>query len=228
MSDAYFLDLNDAPRVVDFLVDAAAYADAKERAAADDRARRYHDGETLDKSEIAGAAIKLGWSTWPARTAVVEVLNGERSDKEWSSVIAAIRPSTAHLLQRFKKASETNTLEELLSHEEVETALREEERMEVNEIRKHVREDFWKTDGANIKDIVEKRQDICDEYKKRFGELRELAVSFPPVMQDEVYSKIQHFEDRILFAAETVPMEILEKEIQYYTEQKEISPLEQG
>ena len=228
MSDTFFLDLYDAPRVVDFLVDAAAYADAKERVAADDRARRYHDGEALDKSKLASAAVKLGWNTWPARTAVVETLNGERSDKEWSSVIAAVRPSTAHLLQRFKKASESKTLEELLAHEEVETALREGERMEVNEIRKHVREDFWKTDGGKIEEIVKKRQGIRDEFKKLLGELRELAVSFQPVMQDEVFSKIKHYENRILFAAETVPMEILEKEIQYYTEQKEISPLEQG
>ncbi len=228
MTETFFLNLSDVPRVVDFLVDAAAYADAKERAVADGWARKYHDGDTLDKSELASAAIKLGWNTWPARTAVVETLNGERSDKEWSSVMAAVRPSTAQLLRRFIKASESKTLEELLAHEDVETALREEERMEVNEIRKHVREDFWKTDGEKIVETVKKRHGIRDEYKKRLGVLRELAVSFSPVMQDEVFSKVQHFEDRIIFSAETVPMEILEKEIQYYTEQKEISPLDQG
>ena len=61
--------------------------------------------------------------------------------------------------------------------------------MEVNEIRKHVREDFWKTDGGKIEEIVKKRQGIRDEYKKLLGELRELAVSFQPVMQDEVFQR---------------------------------------
>ena len=169
MSDTFFLDLYDAPRVVDFLVDAAAYADAKSGSQPTIGLGDITMEKALDKSKLASAAVKLGWNTWPARTAVVETLNGERSDKEWSSVIAAVRPSTAHLLQRFKKASESKTLEELLAHEEVETALREGERMEVNEIRKHVREDFWKTDGGKIEEIVKKRQGIRDEYKKLWG-----------------------------------------------------------
>lgn len=226
--DDYFLDLRDTPRVVDFLVETSAYADEKQRGEADMIAKKHHDGEKIDMEDLADAAIELGWNTWPARTAVAEVLAGERSEKEWASVIAAVRPSTAHILERFRKASGAKTLDDVLGHEEVETALRDEERLEIGEVRKHVREDFWKTHAASLEVIVKTRQKERDAYKKLLEQLRELAAAFPPVMQDEVFSKVKRYEDRIIFAGETLPMEILEKEIQYYVEQKEISPLEQG
>ena len=92
--------------------------------------------------------------------------------------------------------------------------------MEVNEIRKHVREDFWKTDGGKIEEIVKKRQGIRDEYKKLLGGIARTRGFFSAGDAGRGFSKIKHYENRILFAAETVPMEILEKEIQYYTEQR--------
>ena len=54
MSDTFFWIYTTLREWWDFfLVDAgSAYADAKERVAADDRARRYHDGEALDKSQF--------------------------------------------------------------------------------------------------------------------------------------------------------------------------------
>jgi hypothetical protein len=221
-----FLDLKDAPRVVDFLVEAGAYADFKQREAAEAMVQDYQNGKKIPTVKLAKAARKLALATWSSRTAVDHFFTHEGCEEEWSLVTAAIRPSTAHLLKRFRKGADVKTLDEVLKHEDSDSVLREEERLEIDEVRKHVRHDFWKEKGSTLALLIKDREAELNAYRERFETLRELASALAASLQDEVFSKITHYEDRILYTGEMLPLEILDQEIKYYTEQKEISPLE--
>lgn len=226
MTDLY-LDLRDMPRVVDFLVLAAPYADAKNRKIAEERIRDYQEGKRAKTEALADAARKLAYAAWPARYAVRHFLTHEGSEEEWNLVVAAVRPSTALLMKRFRAGVGAKTLDEVLRHGDVGTALREnDEMLEIAEIRSHVREAFWKEKGSTLAVLVKDAERELAGYRKRLEKLRELAAAFPPALQDEVISKINHYEDCILFEVDLVPLEILDEEIEYYTEQKEISPLD--
>jgi len=221
------LDLRDRPRVIDFLVLASAYADPKARAAAGKTVKDYQDGKKVSTETLADAARKLAYATWPARRAIQHYLTHEGSEEEWRMVTAAVRPSTAHLMKRFRAGVKVKTLDEVLNHEDVQTALRDEDEMiEIAEVRSHVREDFWNGKKGTLTVLVTDAERELAGVRKRLEALRELAAAFPPSMQDEVISKVNAYEDRIVFGGEPVPLETLDEEIAYYTDQKEISPLD--
>ncbi|MEO5927617.1 MAG: hypothetical protein ABIO72_02855 [Patescibacteria group bacterium] len=226
MSD-YFLDLKDKPRVVDFLVETAAYADDAAREVAAKWAKQYQDGEHVPTDKLAAAAKKLAEATWPARYAVKIFCTKENPAEEWTRVNAAIRDSTAHLLKRLKTASKAKTLDAVLADPDAGIALRDEEQLEIAEVRRHVAHDIWKEKAKVLDVLVKAGEKELAGYDKRFTRLRELGTTLPSSMLNEVFSKLSHYEDRILFAGEVIPLEILDEEIQYYHEQKEVSPLEE-
>lgn len=221
-----FLDLNDIPRVVDFLVESAPYLDDKERQTAEEWIRRYHAGEKMTREKLAGIAKKVASAAWPARYAVRYYLTREVPEEEWRMIIAAVRPSTAHLMQRFRKGSGAKTLDEMLRHADVSSALREAEMAEISHVRATIRDHVWKERKAALATLVRTGEKELTGYEKRLKKMRALAGDLPTLLEDEVYSKIAHYEDRILFEGEIVPLEIMDEEVKYYTEQKEISPLE--
>lgn len=227
MSDL-FLDLKDKPRVIDFLVEAVPFmASSDERGEVEVLVKQYQDGERVPTDKLADVARRVAISTWPSRYALKRFLSHEGVEEEWKKVLAAVRPSTAHLLKRTRQATKAGSLDELLKHPEATPALRDEETEEIGRTRVHVREDIWKSKKDELSRLVNDGQRECDGYVKRLRGLRDLAEALPQSLQEEVFSKLRHYEDRIMFAGEIVPMEILDEEIRYYTDQKEISPLEE-
>lgn len=226
MRETFFLDLRDKPSVVDFLVEHLEYADGKQRAAAEKWITAYHDGETVHTDTLADAARKFAIAVWSARYALNRFFVSEGSEIEWEKVRATIRPSTAHLLERVRRFSDAQSLDATLRHAESEVALKEGERVEIAEVRKHVRHDYWREHHKDLAKLVTEGEQRLKEYLGTLKVLRDIALDLPRSMQDEVFSKIAHYEDRILFEVELVPKEILQQEAKYYTEQKELSPLE--
>lgn len=226
MSDA-FLDLRNQPRVVDFLVEAMEYAPAKERAAAEKMVARYQDEAHVPTDKLASAARTLALASFPARFAVKHFFTTEGAEEEWTQVLAAVRPSTAHLLKRVRKSSGTTSLDAVLAHADADSALKEDELHEIEQVRSQVRAEYWKSHAKTLAILVKEGEAELKAFRTRFDKLRDLAAAMPRGLQDEVFSKINHYEDRILYAGETVPQLTLDEELQYYTEQKAVSPIEE-
>jgi hypothetical protein len=223
MSDL-FLDLRDIPRVIDFIADAMEYAPAKERSSAEVVVKAYHDGETLKTDRLAEVARRVAIATWPARAAVTAYFDGEGRNEEWKLLLGSVRPSTAHLLQRVRTHS--MTVDQALSSSDADIALQNGEEIEIEEVRTHLRQTFWKEHGKKLQKFVQDGEAKIKEYLGKLKTLRDLAFDLPPTLQNELVSKITRYEDRIYFEGEAIPMEILDGEEKYYIEQKEISPLE--
>lgn len=225
MSD-FFLDLRDKPHVIDFLADNAEYASPKFRIDAERWTHAYEENEKIPTDKLAEAARKFAWSIWPARYAVSRYFSMEGSEEEWLRVLSAVRPSTAHLLKRFRQGTGAETLDETLNHIESDVAFKEGDRREIEEVRDHLRQEFWREKKNALGILVKEGEHLAKGYRERLDTLRELMPDFPRTMQDEVVSKIEKYQDRILFEGKAVSLEILDEEIKYYIEQKEISPSE--
>lgn len=222
-----FLDLRNQPRVVDFLVEAMEYAPAKDRVAAEKLVAKYQEAGHVPTGKLAEEARELAMASFPARFALKRFFSTDGAEEEWKLVNAAIRPSTAHLLQRVRKSSGVSTLDEVLEHADADSALKEEERHEIDEVRSQIRIDYWKSHIKTFAVLVKEGEEELKALRERFEKLRELAAAFPEGMEDEVFSKVEYYEDRILFALETVPQSTLDEEIAYYVEQKVESPFDE-
>ena len=223
MSERY-LDLRDKVRVIDFLAEHLDYASSKERSTAEAWIHDYQEGEKTPTDKLAEAARKFAVSIWPARFAVHRYFMTEGVEEEWKKITSSIRPSTAHLLKRFRQGTGTKSLDETLQHAESDTALKEGERFEIDEVRKHLRQDMWKTKKKVLAVLVKEGEELLKDARERFDALRELAVVLPRSMQDEVLSKIERYEDTMYFEGRAVSLEVLDQEVQYYKEQGAVSP----
>lgn len=225
MSDNFFLPLKEKARVVDFLVDQLTYADAKNQEAAQALISAYQDGEHVSTDKLADFARKFAIAVWPAREAL-KLYFAEHPSQEWETLNLTVRPSTAHLLERARRASKTKTVDEVLAHAESDVALQEGERIEIAEVRKHVWHDQWRKHETELKEQKAKAELELKKYLGQLKTLRDLAVDLSGGLQDDLFSKIAHLEDSIFFEGNKIPPEIIQEEIAYYTEQKEIGSVD--
>ncbi|MFH1621312.1 MAG: hypothetical protein ABIB04_04490 [Patescibacteria group bacterium] len=225
MSDL-FLDLRDKVAVADFIMENLVYVSSGDHGKAEGMVKDMHDGKKVHTDKLAEVARKIAIESLPARYALKYFFQNEGIKEEWERVVKTVRPSTAHLLKRFREAGKLESLDQVLKHAESDVALHDDERIEINEVRKHLREDYWKEHAKNLTQLVKDGQAHLVGYEHRLGKLRDLAIVLPRNLQDEVFSKLTHYEDRIYFEGELVPLEILDEEIKYYVDQKEISPME--
>ncbi|MBP9869112.1 hypothetical protein KBC59_00950 [Patescibacteria group bacterium] len=225
MSDL-FLDLQSPSRVVDFLVSAAPYASKMDQAAAEKLITAYEDGKGIPMKSMSKSARELAEATWPARYAIHRFFSEEGRETEWKRLTESLRPSTAHLLKRLHSSLGDISIDEALKDSDADMALGDEGRMEVEGVRRHLREDYFREHAKNLAIFVKEGQTLRTGYNDRLERMRELAVGFSESMQGELLSKLARFEDRVWFEGEAVPFEILDKELEYYVEQKELSPVD--
>lgn len=223
MSDLY-LNLTDKPAVIDFLVDHLDYAPPVARTAVEKTVKQYESGEKLATERLAEAARQYARAVFPARFAVKYFFAHEGKEEEWGAILAAVRPSTAHLLKRFRGGVKAESLDQVLRHAESEIAFREEERIEIALVRKQLHHAYWRDHHQALGRLAKDGELELKAYLERFAKLRELAADLTPALQDEAISKLARYEDRVYFECEIVPLEILDEEIRYYTEQKELAP----
>jgi len=226
MSDVS-LDLRNQPRVVDFMVDVIDFAPTKDRVPAEVMIATYQAGTThVPTDKLAEAARSLAYAVWPVRFALQRFFGTEGASEELKVIESAVRPSTMHLIKRVKKSSGVTSMDALMAHPDADAALKEGERHEIEQIRHQFRVDYWKTHAKKLGVLVTDGESELRAIRQRFDQLRELAVELPRGLQDEVFSKIGRYEDRILFRGEIVPLTILDEEVAYYTEQKLSGPIE--
>jgi len=223
MSD-FYLDLKDKPAVIDFLVDHLDYAPPLAKTAAEKIIKQYETGAKLPIDRLAEAVRQYARAIYPARFAVKRFFGHDGKEMEWATILAAVRPSTAHLLKRFRNGVKAESLDEVLRHAESEVALRPEERIEIAMVRKQLHQSYWKEHRKALGRLVKDGELELKGYLDRFAKLRDLAMEMPRSLQDEIMSKLARYEDRVYFECELVPLEILDEEIKYYTEQKELAP----
>lgn len=56
-------------------------------------------------------------------------------------------------------------------------------------------------------------------FQEKMAAMRLVAEGLPALLQEELYSKVTRYEDRVLIAGEYVPTETLDEELKYYSEQ---------
>ncbi|MCR4279056.1 MAG: hypothetical protein NUV81_04140 [bacterium] len=226
MSD-FFLDLQNRNRVIDFLVTFLPLVmPAKERARMEKYVRDAEADETrFSQLELMDTVRDLAVRVWSARYAVATYIQ-EHPNTEWDVIEPILTPQTKAHITRLRSTYAEPTFESFLHRNEVDAVLDEAEKLELKNVLQESHLVIWKTRGEEMKEALKKGDALREAFQERMEMLRGLGSELEESLQKEVYSKVTHFEDRFLFEGEIVPIEILDEEIAYYREQKEISPLE--
>lgn len=211
--------------LVDFMSEWEGIASAESRAKVEKLITAYDDGKCPEKAELAQAARELAKEIWPVRYALNRFFAEEGALIEWDRVEQAVRRSTAHLMEQFKENTACTSLGCVTSNEDFEAAFREEERHEIESVRHHLREDYWKTHPKTLAPLVDEAKEVVAAYEAKFDELKKISEGWPSLLAEEVLSKIASFEDRIYLQGEHISLEVIDQEVAYYREQREL-PIE--
>lgn len=214
-----FLDLSSRTRLANFISHWSNFASKGMRKQVDDLVRRYDDGEEIENSRMAEAAKDLAREIWPTRYALDRFFAGEGALVEWDRVEHAVGKSTAHLMDRFRQATDVKSVDELLAHDDFDMSFHDDGNQEIVTTRHHVREDFWQSQSNTLAHLIEEGTGLLEVFERHMKDMRLLAERLPMAMQEELYGKVTKYEDRWLFKGETIPMENLEEEMSYYRDQ---------
>lgn len=221
-----YLDVTDRNRIVDFIAAHVPFAPA----AAQKRLEKLlRDAETDEAAvpvhALADAARKLAIAVWPARYAVA-AYGAAHPDAVWGAVASSLRSHTRVHIERLRRAFKEDSVEALLERSDADAALSDDERLELQSALAEAQVTVWKMHRTEMKDAVENASGALSRFLERMEALRELGGNLDVGLQREAFSKADHYEDRMLYEGELVPLEILDEEIAYYRDQKEISPTE--
>jgi hypothetical protein len=224
MSDLY-LDLKDRVAMVDFMLDAVEYVESNplhERVShlAD---AALHGGDVSTEA-LEEAAREVARASFPARIAVKRYIKtSEGKAEEWRRIVAAVSNSTGHLLERFRSGIPGGSLDDVLSHEESGLALRDAERLEINEVRSHALASLWRDKKTDLAASANEAKTLLDTDEGILAALRRFAFDRPSPNADEIESKVRHYEDRIYYEGEEVDPEILQQEVVFYRNEQELA-----
>lgn len=217
------LDLRNALFVTDFIDSTVEYLPEKDRAPYVKLAEDLHDKKKVKPEIMAEMAKNLGAATWPARQALKRFLETTGVEMEWDAVVKAVRPTTALLLKRLRKNADAKTLDETLKSSDAPMAIHQSEEMEISLVREEVRIELFQEHRKNLASVIKEAQVELEAMKKRLKQLRDIAGKIPKE-QSLILSKLEHYEDRIYFGGENIPLDVLDKEVGYFKEDEAIPP----
>ena len=208
--------------LVDFLVEMIEYLDPKDslRVRAEKIIVDAQNEKEVSMEVLQSAAKEIGRATWPTRVALKGYLKtGEGAEAEWKGIVAAVRNSTEHILERFKAGTRVGSIDEALNHAESDSALKDSERLEIQEVRTHLLPYLWHAHKEKMSGEVKKAIDLLKELEKRFVILRDMAFS-DPENEKPILAKIEKYEDQLFAEGTTIEPEILDDEITFYRDMK--------
>ncbi len=221
MEDLY-LDLSDSTESINFLSKWIGFSSGKIKSHADSFITDFDDGKAVDNIGLANFVSEFARDVYPTRYALDKFFCESGASKEWLGTEKAVRRSTAHLMNRYKSASGVDSIDELFAHEDFDMTFGDEEKMEIEQVRHHVREDYWRANKNSLQSLVDEGEASLKQFEDVVIKLRDCAGSLPSLLQEELYSKITRYEDRVLYQGEVLDEDVLNEELAYYKDQQEL------
>lgn len=218
--ESLYLNLRDPLAMADFFDRWSGFASEEVRQQTEAVVKGMDQRQDISRGELNQAVVEFARAVWPVRYAVDRFFSKEGAGIEWDAVVKAVRRSTAQLMLRFQETSEVHGVDQLLGHSDVDTVLHEDEIHEIQEVRHHIREDYCRAHRKQLEPLIQEAQVLMAKFVDEIAAMRQTAEGLPALLQEELYSKVTRYEDRVLFGGEYVPSETLEDELKYYREQE--------
>ena len=223
-----YLDLEDNRAIADFMESVIEFLPAKDRRTYQKIVDKVHNKEEISQERLIEMAKNVGAVSWPARFALKRFLKEVGSELEWEAVLVAIRPTTSALLKELKKTTGVKTLDEALNSSDASIIIHPELEVEIEMVREEVRMRLWDEHKDNLEVLIQEGLTELEAIRKRLKQLRKQAESMGGSQQDLLLKKLNAFENRLYFAGEIIPLDVLEAELQFDAEEAAIPTEETG
>ncbi len=218
----HHLNLRDVVEIVDFMAAYVEYLPINERKPFEKLVADVDAHKVVASEVLVEHVRELGMKTWPARRALsLYVETEEGAKQEWEELLATVRPSTALLLKRLRKNPGIVTVDQALNHSDSAFAIHDEQEVELQMVRPQVCLKLWQDHQEDLRSGVTIAKGELMELRKRLKKLAELAME-KTGLEDELLSKVGHYEDRIFYGGEMIPLEVLDKEVGFDVEDVEV------
>jgi len=217
------LELTHPHAVADFAASVMDFLPAKERPQYKKLVDDIRAEKTIAEDRLVESARAIGSATWAERRAFDVFLNGKGADMEWKALLDALKPNTAALLKQLQKSSGAKTVGEALNHSDAAILVHEKENDELALVRPQIRLALWGAHKKEIKPLVARMETERKAIQARLEKMRALAGRTKRE-SDLLFPKIEAFEDRLYFGGETIPLEILDAEMQFALDDVELPP----
>ncbi len=218
----FHLDLRDSNAILSFIDRAVPFLPEKDRKVYLQMEADFQARKRVPPAKVAEIVRNLGAATWAKRRALDRFLSTVGSGFEWDAVLTAVRPTTALLLKRLRASNGEKTLDEALKSSDAAMAIHDEEEIELQALRPEIRLKIWRDHEKKLLPMMEETEVECEAIKKRLKAMRDLAMKSKPARSTELMTKIEQLEDKFYFGAEMVPLEQLDNEIRFDSEEQAI------
>ncbi len=210
------LDLHTRIAVCDFIESVLPYLPEKDRKPYEALIQAARDeSEEVTPERLADEAKNIGASTWPARHALARFIESVGSELEWEAVVKHVRPTTASLLKKLRKDANATDLASTLKDDDASIVLKPDQEIEISMVRDEARIDLYEDHQEALEPMIDEAAKELEAIKKRLKRLRERAVESTGTSQDAGFEKLNELENRIFFAGEAVPLEVLDAEVEF-------------
>lgn len=211
-----YLDLNDRIAVCDFIESVLPYLPEKERKSYEALVPSARDGsDEVTPERLAEEAKNIGAATWPARHALSRFIESVGSELEWEAVVKNVRPTTASILKKLRKDANASDLASTLKDDDASIVLKPDQEIEISMVRDEARIDLYEDHQEALGPMIDEAAKELEAIQKRLKRLRERAVESTGTSQDAGFEKLNDLENRIFFAGESVPLEVLDAEVEF-------------
>jgi hypothetical protein len=217
------IDKRNALELADFIEEVIEYLPESDRAPYEALANELAEQKNVTLELALEKVTNLAVATWPSRRATRRFCEGAGAGVEWDEIMAAVRPTTRVMLERLKKNTGLDTLDQVLASSDAPLAIHQDEETEIALLRPEVRAMIWLAHQAKLEPQVKAAQAELESMKKRIKLLRDTAARSSST-QSVVLEKLERYEDKIYFEGEAVPLDVLDAELKYASEDVELPP----
>lgn len=211
-----FVNTRDRMETVDFIDGLIEYLPETEQAESLALVEASTDVDAVSQVRLAEAAKQYAIVSWSAERAVKRYVESQGAEEEWNRLLTAVRPATALLLNRLRTHTKTHSLDQALATPEALSAIHGETEMEIELVRSEIRIDLWLAQPKGIKEELEEAKKEFEGMYQRLEKLRKFAGESDK--RKSMEKMLEDFEQRIFFGRETIPLEVLDKELRFTLE----------
>ncbi len=162
------------------------------------------------KAALQARALDVGRASWGARQALAEFLREDGKHHEYAALLPAVRPTTAVLIARLRKAHPDASLDVLMAAPEAAFALHDSERQEIAYLRPEIWITLWKDHGSRLQSSQYNHEREAAFFASRLAEERKRLSDLSVAQRQQQEDRLHDLEQRVFLRGERVDISMWE------------------
>jgi hypothetical protein len=223
---SFFLHTKNLHAVADFMESVLEFLPASGRQPYQEMIGHIREHQYPPREKTIPLAYQIGRTTWPARRALNRYLEtSDGAQEEWNRLFERCRAKTAAALKKLKSSANSPSLEHALDQSDASLLIDSDMELELSLLRPQIRLMLWQEHQKALVPFLKEAEQELQDIDTRLQQMKEEAAR-SRTGREFIQAKILAFEDRIYFGGESLPIDMLDSELQFEREEREMPTVE--